>query len=200
MKRRLSKLPLISALLLLSACGPSNYVVLLADDDGKIGAVTVKNAAGSQVINHALSGTGFDSIDRPPSAPFSVTETEVKEEFGRALAVEPRKPKTFLLYFGTDEMSPNDESMKLIPSILETIKDWTVPNIAIVGHADKVGAPEYNDIVARQRATSVHDLITNKGVAASIIEVSSHGANNPLIPTPPNTPEPRNRRVEVTVR
>jgi outer membrane protein OmpA-like peptidoglycan-associated protein len=32
------------------------------------------------------------------------------------------------------------------------------------------------------------------------IEVTSHGERNPLVQTPDNTAEPKNRRVEVTVR
>jgi len=32
------------------------------------------------------------------------------------------------------------------------------------------------------------------------ITIESHGEKNPLVPTPDDTEEPRNRRVEVTVR
>ena len=46
----------------------------------------------------------------------------------------------------------------------------------------------------------VRDLLVQIGVNSAMIEVSSHGKNNLLVPTPDQTPEPRNRRVEVTVR
>jgi outer membrane protein OmpA-like peptidoglycan-associated protein len=37
-------------------------------------------------------------------------------------------------------------------------------------------------------------------VDPSIIDITSHGKDNPLIPTGDQVAEPRNRRVEVTVR
>ena len=38
------------------------------------------------------------------------------------------------------------------------------------------------------------------GADPRLIEMSSHGENNPLVPTADNIHEPRNRRVEISVR
>jgi outer membrane protein OmpA-like peptidoglycan-associated protein len=43
-------------------------------------------------------------------------------------------------------------------------------------------------------------LLTAEGLNPSIFEIASHGKDNPLVPTGDQVPEPRNRRVEVTVR
>ena len=38
------------------------------------------------------------------------------------------------------------------------------------------------------------------GLDASLMVVTSHGEADLLVPTPDETPEPRNRRVEIAVR
>jgi outer membrane protein OmpA-like peptidoglycan-associated protein len=38
------------------------------------------------------------------------------------------------------------------------------------------------------------------GLDASTVEVTSHGETDLLVKTPDETPEPRNRRVEIAVR
>ena len=44
------------------------------------------------------------------------------------------------------------------------------------------------------------DLLIEAGLDASAIEVYSHGETDLLVQTPDETPEPRNRRVEIAVR
>jgi outer membrane protein OmpA-like peptidoglycan-associated protein len=51
-----------------------------------------------------------------------------------------------------------------------------------------------------KRAQTVADLIRSQGLHVEALVVESHGKRNLLIPTPDETPEPRNRRVEITIR
>jgi outer membrane protein OmpA-like peptidoglycan-associated protein len=51
-----------------------------------------------------------------------------------------------------------------------------------------------------ERAEAMRMILENLGVAKDIIQVSSHGEGNPLVPTEDEVSEPRNRRVEVLVR
>jgi outer membrane protein OmpA-like peptidoglycan-associated protein len=46
----------------------------------------------------------------------------------------------------------------------------------------------------------VRNLLVEAGLAASAIEVTSHGEADLLVQTANDTPEPRNRRVEIAVR
>jgi outer membrane protein OmpA-like peptidoglycan-associated protein len=46
----------------------------------------------------------------------------------------------------------------------------------------------------------VRDLLVAEGIDPAMIQVTSHGEENPLVPTEDEVAEPRNRRVEVTVR
>ena len=65
---------------------------------------------------------------------------------------------------------------------------------ASLGDADK------NELLAQQRAEQVSLLLTSGNIRIENIEITSHGKRNQLVHTPDNTDEPRNRRVEITVR
>ena len=43
-------------------------------------------------------------------------------------------------------------------------------------------------------------ILQGKGIDPSVLDITSHGKDNPLVPTGDQVPEPRNRRVEITVR
>jgi outer membrane protein OmpA-like peptidoglycan-associated protein len=63
-----------------------------------------------------------------------------------------------------------------------------------------MGDPGANLALGLRRAISVRDILVEAGLAPSTIAVSSHGEADLLVKTPNNTPGPRNRRVEITVR
>jgi outer membrane protein OmpA-like peptidoglycan-associated protein len=68
----------------------------------------------------------------------------------------------------------------------------------IEGHTDTVGSPEYNRSLSERRAEAVVDYIARKyGVQATRLQAVGMGEQGLLVPTPPQTPEPRNRRVQV---
>jgi outer membrane protein OmpA-like peptidoglycan-associated protein len=70
----------------------------------------------------------------------------------------------------------------------------------IIGHTDTMGDPKANVALGLKRAMSVRGILVDAGLAASTVEVTSHGEADLLVKTSNNTPEPRNRRVEITVR
>lgn len=123
-----------------------------------------------------------------PSAPaprfekFSVSATELFE-FNRS---EVRAPQPKL-----DEIS----------TVLNQQRD--IGNVQIVGHADRIGSPEYNQALSQRRAEAVKAYIVNRGVDASRLVASGKGEMEPVVEcTDKKRPalikclEP-NRRVEV---
>lgn len=68
----------------------------------------------------------------------------------------------------------------------------------IEGHTDTVGEASRNQALSERRATAVRDhLAQTYGVSAARLEAAGFGASQLLVPTPPQTPEARNRRVQV---
>lgn len=68
----------------------------------------------------------------------------------------------------------------------------------IEGHTDNVGSKEANLLLSQQRAEAVVSYLTSQyNVAPSRLEAVGKGQEDPLVETPPQTPEARNRRVQV---
>jgi len=52
--------------------------------------------------------------------------------------------------------------------------------VHIVGHADRIGGPKYNQRLSEQRAKAVRDYLVAQGMDASKIAVSGVGSSEPL--------------------
>jgi outer membrane protein OmpA-like peptidoglycan-associated protein len=68
----------------------------------------------------------------------------------------------------------------------------------IEGHTDNVGSREDNKALSQRRAEAVVTYLTGQyNVAPTRLEAVGVGQDQPLVQTPPQTPEARNRRVQV---
>lgn len=179
---------------------PRNVFLLLEDPDGHVGRITVSNPAGAQDLDKPRSATSTDSPNQAPSAPFLMDPAQISRIFGAALAAEPPAPVHFILYFDRDSTQPTEESLKLIPEVVRVIRERNSNDVSVVGHTDTTGNREYNYKLSLARAQSVSQLLVAAGVDPVLLEVTSHGKDNPLVPTGDNVAEPKNRRVEITVR
>ncbi len=98
-------------------------------------------------------------------------------------------------------------SAELTPAAIRTLdelgralssKDLAGYRFRIEGHTDTVGSLDYNRALSERRAEAVVDYVAKKyGVDPSRLQAVGMGEDGLLVPTPPQTPEPRNRRVQV---
>jgi outer membrane protein OmpA-like peptidoglycan-associated protein len=208
--RRAAVVSAIVAAGVLSACGPQRVrtperpgqtlVVLLPDpDSNNVGSATVSNASGTVSLATAREST-LVSASAPPSPAAVLSESEVSRIFDDALSALPPPPRQFTLYFRFESNELTDESRAMVPEILKAITGRAVPDLAIVGHTDTTGTPAANFALGRARALMVRDLLVNAGLDATVIDVASHGEAELQVPTADETLEPRNRRVEISVR
>ncbi len=70
----------------------------------------------------------------------------------------------------------------------------------MTGHTDTTGNAQNNVELAMRRANVVRSMLVQTGLSTLMIDVRSHGEAELLVPTADNVSEPRNRRVEITVR
>jgi outer membrane protein OmpA-like peptidoglycan-associated protein len=180
--------------------GKSIVVVLLPGPDGKTGQIVVSNQRGSQLIREPEQATEVRSSDVAPSAPFAMNDANVRKNFGDALSVLPSPPIHFILYFHTATTIVTEESRKLLAEILPSVKSYKTTAVSVVGHTDRVGTRKKNYQLGLDRALEIKQLLISQGIDPRIIEVTSHGEDNPLINTMDEVPELRNRRVEVILR
>ena len=179
---------------------PQNLFVLIADPDGRIGKIAVTNQGGTQIVDQPGRVTEVKDAVTPPAPPRLMDEKEITRLFGAALSAQPEQPVTYILYFKSGKADLTEESLKKLPEIFATIAARKSTDISVVGHSDTVGTKQKNYEISLTRAQRVKELLAAKGVDPRNIETASHGEDNPLIKTPDEVAEPRNRRVEVTVR
>ena len=179
--------------------GSRDSVVLLPDDQGKTGAILVSNAGVERRLDRPRQAVTVEA-GSPPGLPTVMSEQEVLAIAGSALAALPKPPARFILYFEHDSVDLTVKSQALLQKVIETIHNSAPVDISVVGHTDTVGKDNYNSVLSLKRARAVASILRGKGVDPSVLEITSHGKRNPLIPTGDQVTEPRNRRVEITVR
>lgn len=192
---------LVSGVGMFYGCGTKTTVVLLPEPDGTVGRVTVSGQDGSRRV----LGKAFESasVGKPGEVvrDLGIMDGDrVEKIFGRALAAQPEMVKVFLLYFQSGKTLLTPKSEALIDDILNTIRQRNSRDISVVGHTDRVGDADKNDELAKKRSGFTARILMDKGVDPDLIEITSHGETNPIVPTPDEVAEPRNRRVEVMIR
>lgn len=175
---------------------PQSYVVLLNNPDGSVGKVVVQGTQGEQVLSTARQGSLLDG----GSPPFVVDEARLQKDFGQAMAARPALPEQFLLYFQTGGAELTSASKALLPQIVDRAKARVAVDISVIGHTDTQGRAETNAALGLRRATTITELLRKQGLKDVSISVESHGERNLLVPTADEVAEPRNRRVEITLR
>ena len=192
---------LVAGLLGACASGPPKsreFVVLVPDHDGKVGAVVITGAQGKSTLDKPYMAARYEDGGKVETAP--VAQEEVRKTFAMAIAVQPVRPVSFLLYFreGTDEYTA--ESKEAFEKIFPEIARRKAAEVAVIGHTDTVGRTEFNDTLSLRRAERVRNDFVDRGIPTISINVAGRGEREPIVPTADEVSEPRNRRVEINVR
>ena len=89
--------------------------------------------------------------------------------------------------------------LEVIDKALE-IASRPASEVMVIGHTDTVGGLEANDKLSLRRAEAVRDILVAAGVPGEKIELAGRGERETLVKTGDEVAEPRNRRVEISVR
>jgi outer membrane protein OmpA-like peptidoglycan-associated protein len=210
---RVRALALVSAMFVAvgaMACGPKNLagpvrpgqalVVLLPDaDSGLTGRASLTNESGAVELK-ATRDSALARSNRRPGPVKTLSDVEVLRIFGGALAALPQPLRHFTLFFRFDSDELTDESRAQLAEVVSAVQGRIAPEVAIAGHTDTVGTPTANYQLGMRRSTAVRNLLVAAGLDPTLVELRSHGEADPLIRTPNDTAEPRNRRVDISVR
>jgi len=184
------------AALLLGGCA-SERVVLLPSADGAPGAVVVSDKGGEIRLDQPYAGVmrALGSNQAYQSSP-----QEVSERFGQALAAQPSRPSSYVLYFETGGNELTAESRAALEVIRKEVAERPASEVMVIGHTDRVGSVEGNDRLSLKRAELIRGVLVESGVDAGKLEAVGRGERDPLVPTADEVDEPKNRRVEISVR
>jgi outer membrane protein OmpA-like peptidoglycan-associated protein len=174
-------------------------VVLMPDEDGNVGAVSVTTDMGSQKIDEAYSFATVEGAHSQPSDVSLMGRESVTEAYSGLLKAQPPKPKSFILHFLLDKTILTEESKALLPAVLEAIRERKPTEITIFGHADATGSEKHNIKLSAERAKVIANWLRKDDPTLDRIDVQFFGDKEPLIPTDSRIPEPRNRRAEVMI-
>jgi outer membrane protein OmpA-like peptidoglycan-associated protein len=178
---------------------PEVEVVVLPEADGKVGTVLVENENGTTTLNTAFQSARVATDGTVRSS--NLEGNRVREAFAPALAAMPERPASYTVWFPEGQDEPTAESRKELKKILEAIRQRPAPDVTVIGHADAVGRESRNDKLSLQRARKIRTALIKLGIPADHINAAGRGAREPLFPSEkPGKAEPRNRRVEISVR
>lgn len=196
------KVVAICMVFLASACADQrlgkNLVIVLPDEDGHVGAVTVSDGENEILLDTANSAAKIGSDGKVETV--AVTDEDIDKIFGPTIEALPIPPNRFRLYFieGTDKLT--DESSAQIDDVLADINKRPAYDVEVTGHTDTVGQEDANSKLSLKRAQKIRNWLIDQGIEAEAIEFYGRGEWDLYIKTKDNVEEPKNRRVEVLIR
>jgi outer membrane protein OmpA-like peptidoglycan-associated protein len=183
-----------------SACGPRNYVVLLDNPDGEVGAVTVETERGGATLDESGQAVAMNHWRRAPSDPWIFDPKRLGEVFGSVFRARPARPESFTLYYEFGTVDLTEESKDTLVEIVKAIRRHPGADATVRAHADRYDSDERNEDLSRRRAANAKGYLVKLGMNPEHIEIGSFGERLPAVPTEDGVREPRNRRVEITIR
>ncbi len=179
-------------------CAVASETYMVMPEEGKVGTVVVTLLDGQeQVLQGDYSGM---TLAGQQTATFTGDEKQAQELFGAALSALPPEPYHAELYFILDKDELTAESAIKAKQVFDEIIKREIAEIIIVGHTDTAASVSYNDKLSKRRAEKMQQSLVDAGISPDIIKTRGAGEHELLIETPDNTPEPKNRRVEIDVR
>jgi len=186
---------------------------------GSLPAFAQGNPSASQIINSLrpsgnlvsggtrgirLAAPPSDAAAAPAPAPSPVQQPRVASSkpvavpAAAATVSGPAVNLTVNFATGSADLTPDAvRTLDELGSALSS-KELAGYRFRIEGHTDTVGSPEYNRALSERRAEAVVAYIAKKfGVEPTRLQAVGMGEQGLMVPTPPQTAEPRNRRVQV---
>lgn len=171
---------------------------------GESGNVLAENAKAF----HGMSAGTALMMDWSPSSKEAVARIEVwgydTEGFHIGMAITPWNvtiPHEEVNFANDSDVIQGSEEPKLAASLdkikeaLNKHKELGKISLYIVGHTDTVGSDEHNLSLSRRRAKSIANWFRGHGIR-NPIAFEGLGEHSPLVKTPDETAEPKNRRVD----
>lgn len=178
----------------------SSLVVLLPAKADKAQGAVVVGGAGEAAVTLGEPYAAAVAAEAALTDAGEVNRTEVDRLLSSALKTEPNPQRSYLIYFQTGGGEITPESSASLAAAIEDALSSPLTRVSVFGHTDTVGAASVNARIAVRRADTIAEEMTTAGVPPDRISTDSFGEAALLVPTPDNTPEPRNRRVEIAVR
>jgi len=101
--------------------------------------------------------------------------------------------------FAFDDATLSSSFKPTLDKLASTMNQYNKTTVNIAGHTDSRGSASYNMGLSRDRAYSVANYLTARGVSANRINVVAYGESRPVADNSTDYGRQQNRRVELTI-
>lgn len=180
-------------------CDAMDRVILLPDSSGTVGAVEI--SMGDAVVMLDSPYGAIHASEDGQMGHDHASAMEMKMRFDPLLQHQPPPPVSYTLRFRSGSASElTAESAAVLEQLFASLDQREAPEIRLIGHTDSVGSLLENDQLSKRRARTVAEILRRKGIAPEMIEVTGRGERDLAVATADGIDEPRNRRVEISIR
>jgi outer membrane protein OmpA-like peptidoglycan-associated protein len=101
--------------------------------------------------------------------------------------------------FAFDSSNLQPQFYPVLDNVAETLNNYNQTVIEVAGHTDSVGDAAYNQNLSVQRAQSVANYLSGRGVMQQRMIVTGAGETRPIASNDTEAGRAQNRRVEITI-
>ncbi len=168
-----------------------------------IGSVTGGNAGSSALIGGALGAVGGNlwskrMEDRRIALEQSTRGTNVEVSRTADNQLKLNIPND--ISFDTGSYTIKPQLRAVLDPFATSLRDDPAARIAIIGHTDNVGSDAVNNPLSVERAQSVRDYLTARGISGARVETAGRGEREPVADNSTESGRAKNRRVEIFLR
>ena len=102
--------------------------------------------------------------------------------------------------FDTGSYTIKPQLRAVLDPFANSLRDDPTARVAIIGHTDNTGSDAVNNPLSVERAQSVRDYLTARGIAGSRVETAGRGEREPIAENTTEAGRAKNRRVEIFLR
>jgi len=103
------------------------------------------------------------------------------------------------LTFDFDRDAVKGQFVPTLQQVAGILRDYNQTTVDVYGHADSVGAENYNQDLSERRAMNVASIMMQGGVIRQRVVVQGFGEDRPIVSNASDDGRARNRRVEVYI-
>jgi len=185
----------------LSACAGPSLLLLDNEDGSSEGALAVIDEGCDNPDGSTIAGSFTRTkLSGCKPRPKGVGADGLKPDERALINDLPPPPARFIMYFvpDTTDLAPGSEGM--IEALDRHFKARPGAEIEIIGYTDTVGKADYNLVLSQKRAEEIKGRLVQLGFPTGVITTTGRGETELRFPTPDETENGGNRRVEIIVR
>lgn len=103
------------------------------------------------------------------------------------------------LLFDFDSYALRSETMSNLNALAESLDEYDETEVNILGHTDSTGSKSYNQTLSENRAASVNNYLTSRGISSVRLHPMGIGETDPVADNDTDEGRQLNRRVEIVI-